>query len=146
MKLIRYNYPEFTDLFSDFDRLFRGSFGGFPSLPRFARFGDLEGLLSGEPRLAADLYQDDQNYYARVELPGVKKDEVKVELDKSVLTITYERNAEGDDEREAVAYKRSLSVPEGVAEDKVSASLQDGILTVTLPREEQKQAKEIAIG
>ncbi len=145
MKLIRYNYPEFTDLFSDFDRLFQSSFGNFPRRSQFSRLGEVGNLLSGEPRLAADLYQDEENYYARVELPGVKKDEIKVELDKSVLTLTYERKAEEGEERESVAYKRSLTVPEGVEEDKVSASLKDGILTVTLPRERKEQPKEIAI-
>lgn len=145
MKMIRYNYPEFTDLFGDFDRFFRNSFFDFP---RFSRLGDVadSGALLGAPRLSADLYEDDESYYARVELPGAKRDDVKVELENSVLTITYERKSEEEgEEEEAVAYKRSLTVPEGVDAASVSASLEDGILTVTLPREEKKAPKEITI-
>ena len=68
-----------------------------------------------------------------------------MELENSVLTIACERKAEADDESEAVTYKRSLSVPEGVEGDRVSASLKDGILTVTLPRTAKKAPKEIVI-
>ena len=143
MKLIRYNYPEFTDLFSDFDRFFQNSFGEFPALARLAP-GVASRALPRAPRLAADLYEDDDNYYTRVELPGAKREDVKVELENSVLTITYEHKADADDS-EAVAYTRSLSVPDGASGDKVSAALKDGVLTVTLPRTEEKAPKQIVI-
>lgn len=145
MKLIRYNHPEFTDLISDFDRIFRNSFAGFPRFSRFGLGGLAEpGPLLSAPQLAADLFEDDENYYARVELPGVNRKEVKVELENSVLTITYEKATARKDE-EAVAYRRSLTVPKGVNSEKVSAALKDGILTVTLPRAEKKTPKEITI-
>jgi HSP20 family protein len=145
MKLIRYNYPEFTDVFSDFDRFFRSSLSGLSALGRLPSLAD-SGGVAGAPRLAADLYEDDDHYYTRVELPGAKRKDVKVELQDSVLTITYEHKAEGEEESEGVAYKRSLSVPEGVDGTKVSAALKNGILTVTLPRSEKKAPKEILIG
>jgi HSP20 family protein len=144
MKLIRYNYPEFTDLFSDFDRFFRSSFNGLPALGRLPSLADSLGK-AGAPRLAADLYEDDENYYTRVELPGAKRKDVKVELEDSILTITYEHKSEEEEESEAVAYKRSLSVPEGIEGAKVSAALKDGILTVTLPRSGKKAPKKILI-
>ena len=144
MKLIRYNHPEFTDLFSDFHQFFRSSFGDFPALARFAPTARSRGLLRA-PGLAADLYEDDKNYYTRVELPGAKRKDVKVELENSILTITYERVAEGEEEAETVAYRRSLRVPDGVSGDRVSATLKDGVLTVTLPRAEEKKPVEIAI-
>ena len=78
-------------------------------------------------------------------MPGAKRKDVKVELEDSTLTISYEHKTEDEDESEAVTYKRSLSVPEGVDGTKVSAALKDGILTVTLPRSEKKAAKEILI-
>lgn len=144
MKLIRYNYPEFTDLFSDFDRFFRGSFADLPRTSRFAERAEPRALF-GAPRLAADLYEDDENYYTRVELPGAKRGDVKVELENAVLTIAYEHKPGGEGEEESVVYNRSLSVPEGVDAGKVSASLKDGVLTVTLPRAEKKTPKEITI-
>ena len=122
--MIRYNYPEFTDLFSDFDRFFRSSFGEFPRASRLGELADPRALRGGgAPQLAADLYEDDGNYYARVELPGAKREDVKVELEKAVLTITYEHRREGEGEEEAVAYKRALSVTEVVNGENVGASL-----------------------
>ena len=168
MKLIRYNYPEFTDLFSDFDLMrravimnwnpeftdltdftgfsdfvFQNSFSGVPAFGRSA-LADSVGA-PGSLSLAADLFEDDANYYTRIELPGAKRDDLKVELENSILTIAYKRKSEADDESEAVTYKRSLRVPEGVEGDRVSASLKDGILTVTLPRAEKKAPKEVVI-
>ena len=114
MKLIRYNYPEVTDLFGDFDRFFRHSLRDFPSLGRLSPFfGPSEGSL-GAPRLAADLYEDDENYYTRVELPGAKRKDVKVELEDSTLTITYEHKSEGDDESEAVELDACELLPRGI--------------------------------
>jgi len=147
MKLIRYNDPLSTQLRA-FDNWYA------PSLSRsfgsFDRFFDLaQGMaarhgLADQSAIAADLYEDNDNYYARVELPGVKKKEVDVSLDERLLTIGYERKSEGDS-AESLSGHRSLTVPEGVDADKVSAKLEDGVLTVTLPKAEQVKPREIKV-
>ncbi len=147
MKLIRYNDPLSTQLRA-FDNWYA------PSMSRafgsFDRFFDLaQGVasrngLADHGAIVADLYEDEDNYYARVELPGVKKKEVGVSLDERLLTIGYERKSDQEG-GESVSGHRSLTVPEGVDADKVSAKLEDGVLTVTLPKAEQVKPREIKV-
>lgn len=96
-------------------------------------------------KLAADFYEDDNAFFARVELPGVKRDEVKIELDKDLLTIAYERKTESDDNAEATSYRRAIRVPEGIKSDAIGAKLEDGILTLTLPKGEEAKPREIQV-
>ena len=96
-------------------------------------------------RLAANFYEDDESYFARVQLPGVKKDELKLDLEKDLLTIRYERTTASEDD-EKVSYKRALQVPDGVDADKIEAKLEDGILTLTLPKGEKAKPREITVG
>jgi HSP20 family protein len=144
MKLIRYQNPEVSQFFGDFDRLFGQAFSGFPFVNAVAKTPGQLGRFASL-RLAADLYEDEGHYFARVELPGAKKEEVKVDLDGRLLTVTYDTASEKEED-EKVAYKRSLTVPEGVKEDAISAKLEDGILTVTLPKAEERKPREIEIG
>lgn len=101
--------------------------------------------LRDDYRLAADFYEDEANYHARVELPGVKKEDVKVELEKDLLSISYAKKTEGEKRSESVSYSRSLRVPEGIDAEKISAKLEDGVLTVTLPKAEGAKRREIAV-
>jgi len=119
----------------DFGNLL-GDFEGF-----FPRFEDFWREPAAVP---ADLYEDDANVYARFELPGYKKDEIKLELDDSVLTVGVERKAEKDGDEE-VRLSRSVSLPDNVAADKTAAKYEDGVLTVTIPKAAEKTAKLIAI-
>ncbi|MEM7144073.1 MAG: Hsp20/alpha crystallin family protein [Verrucomicrobiota bacterium] len=144
MKMIRYQNPEVSSLLGDFDRLFGQAFGGFPFLDAVAKAPGQLGRYASL-RLAADLFEDDDHYFARVELPGAKKDEVKVDLDGRRMTVVYETASEADGD-ETVAYKRSLVVPEGVKEDAISAKLEDGILTVTLPKAPERKPRQIEVG
>ena len=137
MKLVRYGYPTMINPVRDFGRLL-GDFRGF--FPGFEDFWQ-------EPALAevpADIYEDDANVYARFELPGFKKEEIKLSLDNAVLAVNIERKAKDKDGSE-VSISRSIELPEGVSTDKVSAKYEDGVLTVTVPKAAEKKAKLIAI-
>jgi HSP20 family protein len=134
MKLIRYDYPALPS-FRDFDRLFSEFWGGDP------RRGALTNLGAQVP---SDLYEDDANLYARFELPGFKKDELAIELENSVLTLSAERKAQKDGEAE-VSLSRSVSLPDGIDAEKVSARYEDGVLTVTLPKTPERKPKAIEI-
>lgn len=144
MKLTRFN-PSILGRVSDFDEWLRQPFAGVPALGQL--FGQLGDLLpsSMTGRLAADIHEDADNYYASFEVPGVKKDDVKVELNDRMLTVTVEkREKEGENER-SFNLTRSISVPEAVRQDSIGARLDHGILTVTLPKQEERKPRAIEI-
>lgn len=142
MKLIRYEYPQ-SPAASAFNRLF--DLGG-SSIDRFGSlFDDFFAGASGYTQPAADLYEDEHNYYARFELPGLKKDEVELELENSVLTISSVASEKSEESESRMSFQRSISVPDGVDLDKVTAALKDGVLTVTLPKAEARKPRQIAV-
>ncbi|XP_014506143.1 18.5 kDa class I heat shock protein-like [Vigna radiata var. radiata] len=86
----------------------------------------------------------------KAEIPGLKKEEVKVEIeDDRVLQISGERNVEKEDkndtwhrvERSSGKFLRKFRLPENAKVDQVKASMEDGVLTVTVPKEEVKKAE-----
>jgi HSP20 family protein len=135
MKLIRYDYPTLPSV-RDFDRLFSEFWGGLPRLNTLPGFG--------QASVPANLYEDDASVYARFELPGFRKDELSVELENSVLTLSVKRKGEKDGENE-VSLNRSVTVPDGIDASKVSAKYEDGVLTVTLPKTPERKPKAIEI-
>ncbi|MFA5256575.1 MAG: Hsp20/alpha crystallin family protein [Opitutales bacterium] len=134
MKLIRYDYPTLPGT-RDFDRLLNEFWNG---LPRFADF------VAAPARIPADLYEDEGNVYARFELPGFKREELNVQLENSVLTVSVERKSAKEGEADLSA-NRSMSVPDGLDMDKVGAKYEDGVLTVTLPKKAEIKPRAIEI-
>lgn len=94
---------------------------------------------------------DTLNVYA--ELPGVKKEDVKISLDKNMLTITAERkNPELKENeqwlRNGISYgkfERTVTIPLPVDSEKISATHENGILHIVLPKAEVAKVKEIVI-
>lgn len=136
MKLIRYDYPTLPSS-REFDSMLNQLWAG---LPRFGSF-------INEPEsanVATDLYEDDSNTYARLELPGFKKEELSVQLENSILTVSVERKGTKEDD-ESISFEKSVTIPEGVEAGKVSAKYEDGVLTVTLPKTPERKPKLIEI-
>ena len=142
MKLVRYENP-YTAPANAFNRLFElGSpaFGRLGSL-----FDDFFSEATGVNQPAADLYEDDQNFYARLELPGQNKEDIDLELENSVLTVRGGESQKDEAGERSYHFERSISVPEGVDLEKVSANYEDGILTVTMPKEETRKPRQISV-
>lgn len=144
MKLIR-SYPCSSGFSraADFGHWFRSPFAGLPQLTRIFDPRDLLGSNVGS--LATDIHEDKDNYFARFEVPGVKKEDVKVELNDRVLTVSVEKKEKQGESESSFAYSRSISVPESVRPDAIGAKLEDGILIVTLPKAEERKPKAIAV-
>jgi len=92
----------------------------------------------------------------RADIPGVQKDDVHVEVENDVLTISGERRDEQEEQRDGYyrsersygQFYRALPLPEGVDAEKCEASFKDGVLEVTLPapkQEEGRKAKRIQV-
>jgi len=141
MKLTRYTPSFDLGRVADFDQWLRHPFASFPAV------GQLLGefLPNGSGRLATDVHEDQNNYYASFELPGVKKEDVKVEVHDRLLTVSADRREKEDDKEQSFSLSRSVSVPEGVRADAIAAKLEDGILTVTLPKQESRKPKLIEV-
>ncbi|MER3524963.1 MAG: molecular chaperone [Ignavibacteria bacterium] len=124
-----------------FDRFFRGG---------VVDEGD---LLSTMWMPAVDLIEKDDEFVAKVELPGVRKDDVKITLHDNVLTIRGEKKEEKETkdsnyhrlERTYGSFQRSFTLPTAVRQDKVEAEFRDGVLSITLPKAEEAKRKQIEV-
>lgn len=97
-----------------------------------------------------NVYADETSAAITTELPGVKPDEVQVQLDDGVLTISASRAAAGDDgliarERPGLRFSRTVSLPFAVDPERIEARLKDGVLTVALQRAAADQPRRIQV-
>jgi HSP20 family protein len=128
-----------------------------PGFGRLANLQDeLDRLFGSQSRVWApvlDVQESKDNYIFRVELPGLKREEIDVSLQDATLVISGERKAEKVEEGVEVhrqeryygKFQRALTLPEPVAADKVKADYKDGVLTVTLPKTEAARPKKIDV-
>ena len=142
MRLINYNYSPL----SVSNRLNRLLGTRTSAIERFGElfdgFWDTE-TVSNQP--AVDFYEDDKNFFVRLELPGVKKDAISLEFENAVLTLSSDHSETKKSEQTSYSFKRSIALPEGAAPDKVTANLKDGILTVTIPKREVAEKRLIKV-
>ena len=102
---------------------------------------------------AIDLIEKENEFLAKVELPGVSKDDVKITLQDNILTIRGEKKNEKETsdsnyhrfERSYGSFHRSLALPSTVNNEKVDAQYKDGILTISLPKAEEAKRKQIEV-
>jgi len=152
MSLIRYQSPELStwpalDRWADL----RDELNSLFDLPTTGNLARQAQLFSGWTP-ALDLYQNNDNVVAVVELPGMRKEDIDVSLNDGMLTIAGERQSstgEGENaertERFSGKFRRSVTLPTRVDASKVSASYKDGILTVTLPKSEEAKPKKVEV-
>lgn len=94
---------------------------------------------------AVDVVEDDAKFELFADLPGVKQEDLDIQVDKDVLTIKGERKLEKKGERVAGAFSRSFTLPKTVDVEKIAATLKDGVLTVTLPKRPEAQPRQIKV-
>lgn len=99
-----------------------------------------------------NLTENKENYYVRAELPGVKGDDLDIQVTGNNLAISGQRKIEPEEgvryhrrEREAGTFSRIIGLPGEVDSDKVDASLENGLLTVVIPKAEAAKPKQITI-
>jgi HSP20 family protein len=152
MSIIRYQSPQLTS-WPTLDRWhsLRDDLNTLFELPFWSDSERQGQLLSGwSPAL--DLYQNNDNIVAQVELPGMRKEDIEISLHDGTLSIAGERKMESPDgekversERYVGKFRRSITLPVRVDASKVNATYRDGILTVTLPKAEEAKPRQIQI-
>ncbi len=128
------------DPFEEMNRLHDHFFGG-------------RGLDKQPFRVAVDIREEDDAFYVDAEVPGVAAEDVKVDVEKNVLTIRGERKIEKEEseagyrrvERQYGSFSRSFTLPETVNTDDIHADLKDGVLTLRLPKKEAPKARAIPV-
>jgi len=141
MKLIKYERPGLA----------------WPNFGRLANFQEELDRLFESPLTgwapALDVHEDADNFVIRVELPGLKREDIGISLQDGALIISGERKSEKVEESVEIhrqerfygKFQRALTLPVPVAADKVKAQYKDGVLTVTLPKTEEAKPRQIDI-
>ncbi|NIM69500.1 MAG: Hsp20 family protein [Xanthomonadales bacterium] len=138
MNIMRYRpLKEFEDLFA-----------GWP-WPRYE--GALEPMTRADWSPSVDISETDEEYLIKVEIPEVKKEDLHVQVDKGMLTISGERRLEKEDkkrhrsERFYGHFERSFTLPDNVREDKIGAEQKDGMLYLHLGKSKVEEPKRLEI-
>lgn len=100
-----------------------------------------------------DVIENDKNYEINVMLPGMKKDEINIELEDGVLTVSGERKHESEQKNRKYhliesrygKFSRSFTLPRNINRDSVKAKMTDGILNITIEKDEKAVSRQIEI-
>ncbi len=143
------------DPFRDLDALRGGLFRDFLT-PRYSSLlGDVFGERPAARGLspALDITENDDQYAVSVELPGVSKDDITVDVRDRVLTIRGEKKSEREETKETTrwservygSFTRSFSLPSDADTEHIAASFKDGVLKLVIPRLEEAKARTVSI-
>ena len=131
-----------SDFFNDWDQVFNAM--RTPGLPTYDE---------REFAPSTDVYETEESYKMVVDLPGMKKEDIKIEVADNTLHISGERKNEStfsDDqthriERSYGSFKRSFTLPKVVSAENIEAHYENGVLELILPKTQLAQAKKIEI-
>ena len=119
-------------------------------------FDDVLGRRGEEARVLApalDVTEDEHHVTVAVELPGLKKEDVRIQFENGVLTISGEKKVEKETkdkswhrmERRYGSVYRAIALPSGVQSENADATFSDGVLTVRLPKREDMKPRTLKI-
>jgi HSP20 family protein len=131
-----------ADVFNDFDRIVN-------SVARATSYANTVGF---QP--SCDIHETKDHYLVSFDMPGVRKEDIKIEVQGNNLVISGERQSEireGDDESTLLhekvygKFERTFALPTSVNADKIEAHYENGVLNVVLPKEESVRGRTIQI-
>lgn len=136
-RLVRDPFALMREMTSEFDWMFGESPRSFFRWPSLRRRAISEAAWYPE----IDVFEKDNRLVTKIDLPGMKKDDVKVEVTDGYLAISGERKSEVEEkkndfyrsERSFGSFYRAVPLPEGVKLEDVKASFADGVLEVSVP-------------
>ena len=146
MAIVRWDpFRDVATLQDRINRIFNESFGRTRDLDEEVSLNDWSPPV--------DIYEAGDGIVLKVELPGVNKDDVSVEVKDNVLTLKGERLLDPKikdehyyrKERSFGKFNRSFSLQETIKPDLIKASFKDGVLTVAIPRPEEEKPKQITV-
>lgn len=134
-------WDELREIREQMDRVLSAAFRG----------GRAEAGLEWAP--AVDITEKEDQLVLTAELPGMRKEDIEIELENNVLTIRGEKKAEREEkgeqryvyERQFGSFSRSFTLPRTVNADQIRARFDNGVLTVTMPKVEEAKGKRISI-
>jgi HSP20 family protein len=147
MAIVRWEpFRELATLQNEVNRLFNTAFDA----P--APGGNGQTLRRWMP--AMDLVETEDHFVLRADLPGMSEEDVNIEVEDRVLTVSGERKTEHETTKEGYhrverafgAFSRSLTLPDGVNAEAVEASFDRGVLEIRIPKPEQRKPRKISIG
>jgi HSP20 family protein len=138
-------FPSLSE--SGMPAVFRDFFRNFPS------WNEEEGLMTSAWIPPVDIAEDADRISVIAELPGFKEEDVKVEVQGDVLTISGERRRESENkdrdyrrvERSYGEFRRSFTLPASVDRENVKANFSDGLLKLELPKKPEARPRQIPI-
>jgi HSP20 family protein len=145
MALVRWEpVREISSIQSEMNRLFN-SFFDTPTPPN--------GGTARRWLPAMDVVETDDHFVLTADLPGLGEEDVNIEIEENVLTVSGERKAEHEEKREGFvrversygSFRRSLTLPEGVDAEAVSANFDKGVLEIRIPKPEQRKPRKVEI-
>ena len=104
-------------------------------------------------QVAVDIREEDDAFYVDAEVPGLAAEDVKVDIEKNVLTLSGERKVVKEEtegtfrrvERRYGSFTRSFTLPETVDTDNISADLTEGVLALRLPKKDAPTPRSISV-
>ena len=141
MALVRYTRPKYRHLSKSFNEL----------MDEFFEPTNAQTTNNLTPKV--DIRENEQEFELLLELPGVRKEDMQIELEQDVLYVSGERKAAEETKETNVhrmeqfygSFHRSFHLPQGLDKDTIAAKYQDGILRLTIKKHEKAIKKQIVI-
>ncbi len=119
----------------------------------FAPEVKFEGEVNGKWNPVVDIYENDSNIVIKADLPGLKKEDLSIDIKDRVLTFKGERVIDEEVKREDFyrrerrygKFERAFSVPGSVEIDNIIAEFKDGVLKIDIPKPEERKPKQVTI-
>jgi HSP20 family protein len=140
--------PTFDSPFSDFDQVRREMLRLLDTVA-----GETVGTVGAGVFPPMNITQDDDNFYLRAEVPGIKPDELSISAVRNRVSLAGKREIQREHERVSYhrkeraegSFNRTVTLPTEVDAERVDARYADGILTLTLPKAEETKPRQITV-